>query len=107
MKQTEVADILKKHLLWIHQRSGGTRADLSLKDLHRFNFDGMVLRRAKMARTNFSNCSMRNVDLVGADMFSAMLNGADLTGAKLDEADLDGASMENTHDTLPNAEDVR
>ena len=26
MKQTEVADILKKHLLWIHQRSGGTRA---------------------------------------------------------------------------------
>jgi len=40
MKQSDIAEILKKHLLWVHERRGGIRADLSLKDLRRFNFDG-------------------------------------------------------------------
>jgi hypothetical protein len=47
MKQPDIADILKKHLLWVHERRGGSRADLSLKDLRRYNFDEMILTRPK------------------------------------------------------------
>ena len=70
MNNSDIADILKKHVLWVHERRGGSRADLSLKDLRRFNFDGQVLARAKLVGTNFSKCSMRGADLVRSDLFS-------------------------------------
>ena len=59
MEQEELNEALKKHRLWLQNKSGGERANLS----------GADLRRA---------------DLRGADLSKANLRGADLRRADLD-----------------------
>src|SRR3990167_7045579 len=66
IQQIDLVAILEKHKLWLSDRAGGEKADLSKADLFK-------------------------ADLTGANLRWAILTGAILTGANLTRADLSGA----------------
>ena len=69
MEANKLKDILVKHLKWLNDEEGGTRAYLSGADLSRADLSG--------------------ANLSGAYLSGAYLSGADLSGAYLSGADLD------------------
>ncbi len=76
MRKLEIPEIIKRHILWVRERTGGAPADLSLRDLRNYKLDRVNLRKAKLAGANMSKCSVRQADLSHCDMFSVMLDGA-------------------------------
>lgn len=62
--QEELEVFLRKHKLWLENKKGGERADLS---------------RADLSWANLSGANLSGADLSGAD-----LSGANLSGANLD-----------------------
>ena len=64
--QEQLEEILHKHELWLEDKEGGEKADLSY------------------------------VDLAGADLTGANLRCANLIGANLGDANLGYANLENT-----------
>ena len=81
ISKTELAEILRKHLLWLQSMEGGERANLSDADL----------RGADLSRADLNDADLSGADLRGADLRGADLNDADLSGAYLSRADLRGA----------------
>jgi len=63
MRKLDTPEVIKRHILWIRDLKGGVRADLSLRDLRRYKFDRVNLRKAKLAGANMSKCSVRQADL--------------------------------------------
>jgi len=69
-------------------------------DLARSNFDGADAREAKMEGARIENASLRSANFRGAKLGGVSLRGsildkADFTGAELRGADLTGASLED------------
>jgi len=75
--ESELREILKKHLAWTRGEPDGERADLSRADLFRAD-----LFRADLSRANLTGAYLIGADLSGANLTGADLIGADLTGAK-------------------------
>ena len=69
----QIAEVLAKHLVWLREEEGGSRADLRRADLYRANLSG----------ANLSGANLYGADLSGAYLYRANLRGADLSGAKL------------------------
>jgi hypothetical protein len=88
MKQKELDEILKKHVLWLWNEPGGVQANLKGADLSRAN-----LHKADLRRANLHKADLRGANLRGADLCRADLRGADLCGADLWGADLWGANL--------------
>ena len=91
--ENELADILRRHRLWVLGDSNGERADLSGADLSGADLYNADLRRADLSRTNLRWTSLRGADLSGANLSEANLYDADLAGANLLGADLSGANL--------------
>lgn len=72
ISKDELADILKKHKIWINKEVGGIRADLYGTDLCWADLYGTDLRGANLGLA----------DLRGANLYEADLYEADLRGAK-------------------------
>ena len=77
--QEELAEILRKHELWLDGEVGGERADLEGADLEGANLEG----------ANLEGANLEGANLEGANLGGANLNGADLEGADLRGANLD------------------
>ena len=72
ISKDELADILKKHKMWLNGEVGGIRADLYGTDLY-----GTDLYEADL-----SGADLRWANLCGADLRGADLRGANLSWAK-------------------------
>ena len=63
MEQEELNEALKKHRLWLQNKSGGERADLRWADLREAD-----LREADLSRADLRWADLRGADLRGADL---------------------------------------
>ena len=99
MTQTALAEVLRKHILYLNNDPGGERADLrgaNLRgaNLREANLRGANLREADLSGADLSGADLRGADLREANLRGADLSGADLRGANLREADLSGANLD-------------
>ena len=79
----ELAEILRKHNLWLANGVGGERANLCYADLCDAD-----LRGANMRGADLRGADLRDADLCDADLRGADLRGADLCDANLRDANL-------------------
>lgn len=86
MTKKKLAEILKRHELWVKGECGGERADLRHVDL-----SGTTLRHVDLSHANLRNVILRRVDLRGATLRGADLRGAFIGDAILHSVDLSGA----------------
>ena len=84
----EIAEILRKHALWLAREGVGERADL-----FDANLSGANLSRADLRWANLSEADLREVDLSEANLSGANLSGANLRGANLRGVDLSRADL--------------
>lgn len=89
----ELADILKKHKMWLNKEVGGIRADLYGTDLRGADLRGADLYVADLRGANLCGADLCGADLRGANLSWANLSGADLSGANLSGADLYEADL--------------
>ena len=93
ISKDELADILKKHKMWLNGEVGGIRADLYGTDLYGTDLYAADLRWADLRWANLCGADLRGANLRGANLSLANLSGANLSGADLYEADLSGANL--------------
>ena len=94
----ELAEILRKHKLWLANGVGGEYADLRYAnlcyaDLRGACLCGACLRGADLHDADLCGADLRGACLRYADMRGAYLSGACLIGADLHDADLCGADL--------------
>lgn len=88
----EINQQLVQHNKWLN-RQGGSRADLSFRDMSGMKISKIRLTGAKLVGTNLAKADLSGCDLMGAELFGADLEGANLTGANLAGADFRGANL--------------
>jgi len=80
-----IKTILKKHLLFLKEETGGECANLRSADLYGANLYG-----ADLSGVNLYGANLRSADLSSADLRSADLRSANLYGANLRSVNLAG-----------------
>ena len=98
MTQEKLNEILAAHKLWLDDKNGGIRANLSEADLSRADLSRADLSRSDLSRADLrwadlSGANLRWADLSGANLFRANLSGANLFRANLSGADLSRADL--------------
>ena len=98
MRQSEIAEVLRLHGMWLRCEDGGRRAyliraDLSRADLSKANLSRADLSGANLSGANLSKAYLIRADLSRADLSGANLSGANLSGANLSGSDLSGADL--------------
>ena len=93
LSKEDVAEILRKHLLWLRDEPDGSRANLSGANLSGADLRGANLIVADLRGANLRGANLSGANLSGADLIGANLNGADLRGANLRGANLRGADL--------------
>ena len=100
--QEELAEILRKHELWLEDKDGGERAILGRANLRganlfRANLSRADLERANLIGANLSRADLERANLIGANLERANLGGANLSRADLERANLIGANLERAN----------
>ena len=85
----ELETFLRKHKLWLENKEGGERADLSGANLSKADLSGANLSKANLRWANLGGADLGGADLRGANLRWANLGGANLSKANLGGADLD------------------
>ena len=80
----ELKEILDKHLKWLRNEDGGSRANLSRADLSGADLSRAYLSGAYLSRAYLSRAYLSGADLSGADLSRAYLSRANLSGAKIE-----------------------
>ena len=93
ISKDELADILKKHKMWLNGEVGGIRADLYRTDLRWADLYGTDLRGANLGLADLRGANLRGANLSGANLSWANLSGANLSWANLSGANLSGAYL--------------
>ena len=93
MKSDQLAEVLRKHALWLADSPGGERADLSGANLSGANLSRANLSGADLSEANLSRANLSRANLSGANLSGADLSGADLSRANLSRANLSGADL--------------
>ena len=91
ISKEKLAEILRKHKMWLVNEPNGKRADLNWTDLRGANLRGANFRGANLRGANLSGANLSEADLSEADLLGANLSLADLRGADISEANLRGA----------------
>ena len=68
ISKDELADILKKHKMWLNGEVGGIRADLYRTDLRWADLYGTDLRGANLGLADLRGANLRGANLSGADL---------------------------------------
>jgi len=84
----EIAEILRKHALWLARDGRGERANFCGDNLSRANLRGANLRGVDLRGANLSEADLRRANLSRADLSGANLRGVDLSRANLRGVDL-------------------
>ena len=79
--QEQLEEILHKHKLWLENKEGGEKADLSYCDLRDVYFTCANLKGANLRRANLRDADLEGADLIGADLEYANSEGANLENA--------------------------
>ena len=82
-----LAEILRKHGLWLRGENGGEKADLSDSNLSDSN-----LRGSNLSGSNLSYSDLRGSDLSYSDLSGSNLSYSDLSGSDLSGSDLRGST---------------
>ena len=77
-----IKTILKKHLLFLKEETGGECADLSSANLRSANLYGANLYGANLYGANLYGADLSGANLRSADLSGAYLSGANLAGVK-------------------------
>ena len=85
----ELEQFLRKHKLWLEDKEGGERANLS-----RANLSGADLSWADLSGADLSWADLSWANLSGANLSRANLSRADLSRADLSGANLSGANLD-------------
>ena len=93
MDKAKLKEILDKHLKWLRDEPGGSRADLSGAYLRGADLRDANLRDANLRGANLSCADLSGADLRGSDLRGSNLRGANLSCADLSCADLSGANL--------------
>ena len=93
ISKDELAEILKKHEMWIYGEVGGIRADLSNTDLSRANLHLANLAMADLSGANLSLANLSGATLYKANLWLADLRWADLRMTNFRLANLSGADF--------------
>ena len=99
-------EAVKAHQLWLNNKPGGKRANLSYETVSGLKLAGLNFSRAKMSGMDFSKCNLVGANFTEADLFGADFSYADLTKANFTEADLRGAQFFNANLTEANLHKV-
>src|SRR3990167_4905813 len=91
--QKELNKILKKHIMWLNNKKGGERANLSGADLSGADLSGLNLSKANLAGANLAEATLAGANLSEADLYKSNLSEANLAGANLAEATLAGSNL--------------
>ena len=83
----ELAEILRKHKLWLANDVGGERADLRYADLRYADLCGADLYDADLSYADLSYADLSYANLRGANLNYADLRDAVLSGADLHDAE--------------------
>gem|GEM_PF-4296166 len=95
MKMTaeELAEVLRKHMLWLESKEGGERANLSGANLYRADLSRANLSEANLSRANLYEANLYEANLSRANSCEVDLSEADLSRANLSEANLSRANL--------------
>jgi uncharacterized protein YjbI with pentapeptide repeats len=98
----EIAEILRKHKLWLKGDKDGVFAKLTGADLAGANLSGADLRGTNLFKAGLAGADLRNANLLSASLAAADLSGAilvnaNLSGAILVNADLAGADLRDAN----------
>lgn len=93
MTKEELKNILELHKLYVQDKDGGVRADLSGADLRYADLNYADLRSADLNGVNLRYANLRNANLRYANLRYANLSGADLWYANLSDANLSDANL--------------
>lgn len=80
MNKDELRTVLEKHLLWVKEKEGGRRANLSNVDLHGVDLSGVDLSGSSLVRCNLKRANLRDANLQYAHLDFSNLERADLSG---------------------------
>ena len=73
MTPHELVAVLEKHERWLKNKSGGSRANLTMANMEGSNLSGVNLAQGKLSGANLSHCDLSNANLSTADLFAAHL----------------------------------
>lgn len=86
--EEQLKEILEKHKLWLENKEGGEKADLSYADLA-----GVDLCNANLKGANLQCSNLNGADLGGADLSNALLYGASFVLSNLKDANMSNADL--------------
>jgi hypothetical protein len=88
-------ECLKLHKLWLENKEGGVKADLTREDLFGANLSNVNLSNANLSNANLFGADLSNADLSNADLFNVNLSYANLSNVNLSNANLSNANLSN------------
>ena len=101
VKGVPLADILEEHKMWLANRAGGRRAelsnaDLNWVDLHSVNLRGAMLDGARLTYSTISDCILSDASMERAILYKANITHSRIDSAVLRLATMDDCSITNT-----------
>ena len=93
MNQVELNEVLRKHKLWISNRDGGEKANLSGTDLSRTSLSGANLSGTNLSYTDLSGSDLSDTNLSDTNLSGTNLSDTDLSGSNLSRTDLSGINL--------------
>jgi hypothetical protein len=96
MKQEELNEVLRLHVIWLSDLPGGQQANLSGADLRGANLNGTNLSEADLQGADLRGAILNGTDLRWAGLKDADLRRAELRRANLSRADLNGVNLSET-----------
>jgi uncharacterized protein YjbI with pentapeptide repeats len=92
--EKDLKKILADHKKWAESwGKEGSKADLTLTNLHKANLHKANLHRADLTKAELSGADLTDANLSGANLYMANLTVANLSGADLSYANLTGADL--------------
>lgn len=95
LDQDDVEVIAAKHLLWIHDISGGEQANFSGKLLRNIDLSNMKLNNALFNGTVLETCKLNSTELCFSEFRGAILKDCEMTYISVDDLNMKKAFLEN------------
>ena len=102
INKDELAEIIKKHEMWLSGLYDGEQANLACANLACANLACANLTWANLAGANLGCANLAGANLAGADLEGVDITGANLTWANLAGANLRCANLAGANLTLAN-----